>query len=418
MKHQKLFITGLACLLIGGSYLLYEGSESYQLVQSYRSRFYPQTLVNGLNLEGLTLTQATTRLTNQLEQQQQLSLTLTSEQGTSVKTLKDLGLQYTPSLESQLADILDAQQSPSFWEKRQAILTPTEVAQRVSLTWDEAIVSDWVQQLAQDWNVSPLEAAVFFDEDQTLVHEAGVIGYDLDTEGLMTQLNAYNSFPWGEDQQLEVSLTRSDSSESLPDLAPVQDIIGTYDSWFDSRLDRATNVKRAAELIHNTLILPGETFSFTDLTLPVIAENGYGYGTIFLYGKAVPGMGGGMCQTSSTLYNAMLEAGIIASERTNHSLPVGYVPAGQDATMTDTGLDLKFVNPFDVPILIQAHIIEGNTLRVSLWSDLAVLDGVDYEAYTEKVGARSYDTYLRSYRGNTLLEETYLHRSTYKEPVN
>lgn len=162
--------------------------------------------------------------------------------------------------------------------------------------------------------------------------------------------------------------------------------------------------------------MPGEEFSYTEHTLPVTLENGYGYGTIFVNGTTAQGLGGGMCQVSSTLYNTMLEAGILATERRAHSLPVGYVPAGQDATMTDTGIDLKFINTLDYPIYIESTTV-GGVLTISFWSNQNALKGIDYEAKSRVYNnGYSADTTLYGYKNGELVYEKFLHTSTYKKP--
>ena len=154
--------------------------------------------------------------------------------------------------------------------------------------------------------------------------------------------------------------------------------------------------------------------NINEKVLPATIENGYGYGIIFVNGEKVPGLAGGICQVSSTLYNAVLEAGITADARTNHSMFVEYVPYGQDATMNDSGLDFKFTNPYDVPILIQATT-SGSYLTISLWSAMDVLEGLDYKAYTEKINEKTYDTYLQAFNSEgVLISSKYLHRSIYR----
>ena len=142
-------------------------------------------------------------------------------------------------------------------------------------------------------------------------------------------------------------------------------VIGSYATAYNPNIPRATNVSLAASRINGVVIQPGESFSFSQTILPRTKENGYVEAPIIMNDEFVPGIGGGICQVSSTLYAAMLSAGIPATERHPHSLAVSYIPAGMDATISGNAVDLKFTNIFDKPIQIQASAYEG-TLTVTI----------------------------------------------------
>lgn len=146
-----------------------------------------------------------------------------------------------------------------------------------------------------------------------------------------------------------------------------QNVIGTYTTYYDGTISRATNVTLAASRINGTSLTPGASFSFSNTVLPRTAENGYVIANVFLNKKVAKGMGGGICQVSSTLYAALLNAGIPATERYPHSLPVSYMPAGMDATISGNSKDLKFTNTLNdtVQIIASADNSTG-TLTVSL----------------------------------------------------
>lgn len=129
--------------------------------------------------------------------------------------------------------------------------------------------------------------------------------------------------------------------------------------------DRAINVELAAQRINGMVLQPGETFSFDKSVGTRTLENGYVSAPSFAGGKVVTSVGGGICQVSSTLYVTMLLSGIPAARHYFHSLPVDYVPKGLDAAIVEGYKDLRFTNPFDYPISIQA-VTDNGTLTVSL----------------------------------------------------
>lgn len=151
-----------------------------------------------------------------------------------------------------------------------------------------------------------------------------------------------------------------------PAVAPANTLIGTYATSYNPNIPRAVNVSLAASRINGVIIPPGGSFSFTQTILPRTTANGYVEAPMIVNKKYVPGIGGGICQVSSTLYAAMLTAGLPATERHPHSLKMTYIPEGMDATVSGNTLDLKFTNIFTESIQIQATADQG-TLTVSLY---------------------------------------------------
>lgn len=153
---------------------------------------------------------------------------------------------------------------------------------------------------------------------------------------------------------------------SSVEAVPVNTPIGSYSTAYNPNISRAVNIALAASRINGVVIQPGEDFSFNQTILPRTAANGYVEANVIVNKRYVLGTGGGICQVSSTLYAAMLTAGLPATERHPHSLDVGYIPAGMDATISGNTLDLKFTNIFAEPIQIQAAADQG-TLTISLY---------------------------------------------------
>ena len=136
--------------------------------------------------------------------------------------------------------------------------------------------------------------------------------------------------------------------------------LSKYTTIYDAGVtNRAHNVALAAKTINGTILLPGETFSYNGVLGNTNAAKGYKQATAYVGGKVVPSYGGGICQVSSTLYNAVLYANLEIVERYNHSYAVSYVPAGRDATVAYGGKDFKFKNTRKYPIKIVASAKNG-----------------------------------------------------------
>ncbi len=129
-------------------------------------------------------------------------------------------------------------------------------------------------------------------------------------------------------------------------------LLGIYSTEYDSQVPRATNIKIAASKVNGTVVAPGKTFSANKAIGPRTSANGYVTAPVFINKEHAMGLGGGVCQVSSTIYAAMKVAGIPATERHAHSLPVNYLPSGWDATISYGSVDLKFKNTFDKNIVV------------------------------------------------------------------
>lgn len=154
------------------------------------------------------------------------------------------------------------------------------------------------------------------------------------------------------------------ASANKDNAAAEQTLISTYTTSFNPKQSRAVNIGLAASKINGTVVRPGQEFSFSDTVGPRTAENGFVMATTFVNKEEVPGIGGGICQVSSTMYAAMLQGDITATQRHAHSLPVSYIPEGMDATIAAGTKDLTFTNDFDYPIVINAVVTNG-TVTVS-----------------------------------------------------
>ena len=170
------------------------------------------------------------------------------------------------------------------------------------------------------------------------------------------------------------------------DINDIDSILAIYTTQFNPyNENRTQNIKLASDSINGTLLKSGEVLSFNDLVGLRIAEAGYKEAPVFVEGKIVPDLGGGVCQVSSTLYNAALLADMNIIERTPHFRPPGYVPLGQDATVADKLLDFKFKNNSPHNVYIISQVGGGNITITILGKDNAERPEITIEAMDKKV---------------------------------
>lgn len=136
--------------------------------------------------------------------------------------------------------------------------------------------------------------------------------------------------------------------------------LSAYSTYFDAlNVARSHNIALACEKINGCVILPGETFSFNATVGKRTAKNGFLSAKVIEGGKFVDGVGGGVCQVSTTLYNVALLSGLKIKEAHPHSLAVGYVPPSRDAMVSGSYCDLRFENQGDAPVFIRGEVVDG-----------------------------------------------------------
>ena len=172
-----------------------------------------------------------------------------------------------------------------------------------------------------------------------------------------------------EDVNMPLPVTAIQPEITVADIAQtgIKEKLGLYTTAFDAGdANRTENIRLAARRINGHIIYPGQVFSFNEVVGPRDKKSGFKEALEIVDGEFVPGVGGGVCQVSSTLYNAVLLADLGVIERTNHSKPLMYVPLGRDATVAYGLIDYKFKNTYDFPVMIMAETEKGK-LHIGLF---------------------------------------------------
>lgn len=164
----------------------------------------------------------------------------------------------------------------------------------------------------------------------------------------------------GGDVELPLYVTASGYNQE--DAAQLDEqVVAKYTTYFNPDVvGRTRNIELSAEAINNIILGVGDSFSFNSTVGPSDAAHGYQPAEEIVNKKLVMGIGGGICQTSSTLFNAIDPLGVAYIEKHHHSLTVGYVPQGRDATVSYGGKDFRFENTTGVPLLLKAIVGKGN----------------------------------------------------------
>ncbi|MED4228408.1 VanW family protein [Neobacillus cucumis] len=216
-----------------------------------------------------------------------------------------------------------------------------------------------------DQKVSKTPKNAIIDKNGNIIPEQ--VGYRLNREFFTEKVFSY--FFNNESTNLEVPLQVVYPSVDSEILGTIRsEKIGEYITTFNSKnRERNHNIYLAAKAINNFVLFPGETFSFNQVVGERTAGKGYLPATVIIKGELSEDFGGGICQVSSTLFNAIDNAGLTVIHRYSHSREVSYVPPRRDATVSWNGPDLIFKNEYNQPILIQAKMLR-NKLKVEIYS--------------------------------------------------
>lgn len=265
---------------------------------------------------------------------------------------------------------------------------------RVICTWsysvDLTLLEEKLSGFAETVKVEMEDATINRENDQWF-RTPSVEGIELDIEAT-TELIRTAFEGWdGQSVTLEVAVEVIEPKYTTEMLDTITEIIGSHVSFIDGNIEtgRGWNVYHGSQMMHGTILLPGESYSVFEALSPFTYENGYEDAIAFNDGGYVDSVGGGICQLSSTLYNALLDAELQIDKRWNHSMAVNYVPYGLDATINDNGSkDLVFTNNYDFPIYIQA----------SVWSESETFGQVYFAIWgtmTDEIRERVVEMYYK-----------------------
>ena len=199
---------------------------------------------------------------------------------------------------------------------------------------------------------------------------AGTEGLELNVDSAVRTISDYLENSWTSDNtevlNLETQVTEPEGSAE--ELENIKDLLGSFTTSFStSGSNRCKNVSSGASHINGTVLYPGEEFSAFETVSPFTDANGYAMAGSYLNGEVVDSMGGGICQVSTTLYNAVLRAELNVTERSPHSMTVHYVDLSEDAAIAGTYKDFKFVNSTEYPIYIEGYTTSDKKITFNIY---------------------------------------------------
>lgn len=389
----------IACvaLLGAGQYVSYRSFCTMRDAVD-RQTFYEGTVVDGIDVSLMTLDQAKQHWAQSVEPiYSQRKVTLSN--GTEL-TAAELG--YASDYEMVLNNAWNAGRSGSLEERYRALSTRRQQPVSYSVTrsnYDEDNVDACVQAVAEQINRDAEDAKIasFDTETYAFTFAQAVTGSQLDTAALKTDI-IQTLENGGGNVELVVNTVQPQVTEE--EVAAQYGMI-TYavTNASSSSSNRLSNIKLALSLINGYKLAPGETFSFNETVGQRTTERGFKVATAYSSGAVTQDVGGGICQVSTTLFNAAVKADMEIVERHNHSLTVSYVDKGKDASVNWDSQDLRFTNTSDDDIYICCLLTDDKRVRIGMFGKL-LDNGETITVEAETTGRIDYET---EYVANMLL---------------
>lgn len=365
--HIKLMLTFICVIVVATEIFIINNSVNARPVEL---QILERVFVEDLELSGMTRSEAEEALYKYVDDVVLQPLVLTSGDESWQLDPNDIDLHvFVPEIVERA---LAVGRCGSWLERlRFRRASPRKIVNiPLTMSVDEDLFKDFIFDLMTEIHISAEDAAFVINQDDTVIVKPSRTGRYLDPRDLGRRIREV--VPWRHDRTLVLNI-----KPIMPSLTTeqanamgVKECISEFSTRFEpANKPRVHNIQEAANAIDGTILGPGETFSFNETVGPRSAETGYLDAPIMVGDDLVPGVGGGICQVSSTLYNAVLLANLSIVVRVNHSMAPAYLPAGRDATVAYDYIDFKFRNDGSSHILIK-FLVTKNTITSKVYGSV------------------------------------------------
>lgn len=366
-RRRRRILLGLifSCivLVLGGvSFILHKAVSKYPDDVICNNVF-----IGAADVSGMSKKEAKAAVEKQLESDKALTVSIQTEKGSAEGTLEELGLKYK-GIDKAVSKAMDYGKKGSLWSRYWKLKKTSRKAVVIeeTLTIDkeagETILNSRTESLtnrAKNATITKDGAGFKIEKEEA--------GETVDIADSLVKIEEYINDSWDHKAfTVTADVIKEEPAVSAGDLEEIKDELGAFATDAGSG-ERIQNLQTGVEKLSNIVLMPGEVLSVEDRTKPYTAENGYVLGGSYEGGRVVETYGGGLCQVSTTLYNAVIYAELEIVERYPHSMIVDYVSPSRDAAVAEGYLDFKFKNNYDTPIYIAGGIDESNQLYFTIY---------------------------------------------------
>lgn len=283
-----------------------------------------------------------------------------------------MGELYKPiKVEQYIKEILEYPNGLSTMEKMELLSGKKSFNYVITPELEPEKIEQFVTQIERGIKKEGKDATIKVDLKSNIHITPEQAKVDLNKEKLAKKIEEVLKLGKSQTINLTDYIIKTNPAKTAQILGQIDTLIASYSSSFKDEPARKTNITLAAKAIDGIVLLPGETFSFNTTVGDTTAEKGYKEAAIIVNRQMDVGLGGGVCQVSSTLYNTVLSAGLDSVKRQPHSVPLSYVPKGLDATISYGDIDYQFQNTWEWPLYIKSFT-ENNNIYVQIYSNQAL----------------------------------------------
>lgn len=287
---------------------------------------------------------------------------------------------------------------------------------KIKVSYDEAKLSEEINKIQNDIYVEVVDAKIWVSDSGTMSYAPSTQGKELNIQS--TKESIYDMIQSKTFKNIDLKVNIKEPKMTTEQAKSVDTLLASFTTKFSTKdSNRVRNISIASNRTSNILLMPGEEFSYNNLTGRRTLSNGYKDAPVIINGVIGEGVGGGVCQVSTTIFNTALYSGMDITSRQNHSLKSSYVPIGQDAMVNDGGSDFRFRNPYNNPVVVKTTVGNG-TVTSKIYGN-----STDKKNITVKVdpfrenGLEAAKTYVQyKDKNGKVINTKYISKSVYKNP--
>lgn len=378
MKKKMIITTTILAVLTMG---IVPVRYVYATGNNWRDVIYPGVYIENIDVSRKQFAEAE-ELINEKYGKELLSKKIEIQVNDNVYTLDYKSIEARYNIHDVVKEAFSYGKQGNVIEKYKLIKGDQKKEYKLSFAYSSKPIDELVNKIEQEVNRNAENAKISITNGNIIITpEVNGVKLEKDKlkEAIIAQINGELT---KESIRINAPIVTVKPGITQERLSTINSPIASFSTSFSaSTANRINNIQLATSAINGTVLMPGETFSFNEIVGERTAARGYKAAGVIIGDKIESGLGGGICQVSSTLYNAMLRSGIKASERMNHTLPLSYAPKGLDATVDWGNIDLKFKNTLNTPIYI-----EGYTQNRNVYFNIYSNEGLkkrSYEMVTE-----------------------------------
>lgn len=352
-QKKKRIKLAFIILIIIGAIVGIQGIIMYSTISKYKSKIYPQVWVEDIYLGGKTKEEAKSAIIQKHDNiiaEKTITIKLNGKQYTIDSSKLDMKYDYIDVIEKAY----DIGRKENIFKNYYAIKSPVEKIFQLNHTYNYDIVDMVLKDIVKGNSKKITNATISKNKLGKFIINKDKYGYWVNSESLKQEIkNKLNNIEQKQNLIIEPKLNRIEPNIKENDLKNINTRISSATTNFGtSSENRSENIRVASKAINGKLLMPGDTFSFNDVVGERSSARGYKIAKGIIDDKVVDDIGGGVCQVSTTLYNAILRTNMASVERYHHSLPCSYIGTGLDATVAYGLLDYRFKNTYSYPIYI------------------------------------------------------------------